>query len=303
MKNLLLLILITYALPTKAQTSIYHPFPDSNAVWNVNYSLYWCNLFDPFNEQYSYLIDGDTTINSTTYHKIISPFIEKTIPTCTSYVNRSGYKGCIRQDTTLKQVYLIPGSNNVEEILYDFSLQVGDTLNGYLFQSCPAIVVISIDSILIDNSFRKRWWVMPTFLESDSSSIIEGIGFSIGLFEYSCIFIDGPTTLLTCFRQNGNTLYPNFSTTCDIITTNSNIPELNSTFSFYPNPFHSTATFNSNTLKAKLKIYNTFGKIERIETIISHSITINRNGLSDGIYFYQLVNENGLIANGKFIIE
>ena len=44
------------------------------------------------------------------------------------------------------------------------------------------------------------------------------------------------------------------------------------------------------------------GLVQR-QTITNPSTLLHRNSLADGIYFYQLVNDNGQVANGKFIIE
>lgn len=73
-----------------------------------------------------------------------------------------------------------------------------------------------------------------------------------------------------------------------------------------PNPFHERATLTISNYRNQnyyLRIYNSLGKNILEETITDHSIQINRSSLADGIYFYQLISFNGVITNGKFIIE
>jgi len=72
-----------------------------------------------------------------------------------------------------------------------------------------------------------------------------------------------------------------------------------------PNPFsYSTNLSTYETFKnSTLKIYDIFGKVVHQERINNQSTVINRNSLSDGIYFYQLVNDKGQIESGKFVIE
>ena len=58
-----------FASQLKAQTTIYHPFPESNAMWNVLYEYY--DEGEPLiRHRYSYFMNGDSVIAGTTYHKI-----------------------------------------------------------------------------------------------------------------------------------------------------------------------------------------------------------------------------------------
>jgi hypothetical protein len=90
--------------------------------------------------------------------------------------------------------------------LYDFNLQVGDTLKG-LLAYCNAVTstVLSIDSILIDNSYRTR----INFDTLDNClwySWIEGVGATTGL--NSCFFGHFEMgTWMQCFSLNGNIGY------------------------------------------------------------------------------------------------
>ena len=93
----LLLSLITQ---TKAQTSVYHPFPDSDAVWNVHYFLFGVSC-DSEDDYYSYVITSDTTIGSNLYHKLTVPFVNRVLAGYGSDVS-VGYAGGIRQNI-LKQ--------------------------------------------------------------------------------------------------------------------------------------------------------------------------------------------------------
>ena len=77
-----------------------------------------------------------------------------------------------------------------------------------------------------------------------------------------------------------------------------------------PNPFKSSAKLeigstNLQTRGYDLKIYNTLGKLVFHEEIINTtSYILQRNGLSAGLYYYELTNCGfGLPGTGKFIIE
>src|SRR5438270_681988 len=107
MKKLLLLILTLVTLVVNAQTSVYHAFPDSNAIWNVGHSIaggpYGLESF-----YYSYTISGDTTIVATTYHKIWVPAVVHTTQHSPTEVFPGYYAGSIRQDTIIRKVFFVP---------------------------------------------------------------------------------------------------------------------------------------------------------------------------------------------------
>jgi len=76
----------------------------------------------------------------------------------------------------------------------------------------------------------------------------------------------------------------------------------------YPNPFTDNATLkvgkDIKPVNAELHIYDVLGKeVKNISAISANEIKIDRKGLSGGMYFYKLINENKEIASGKLIIK
>jgi hypothetical protein len=310
MKKLLLFLTIfasTFS-PVKSQTSVYHPFPDSNAVWNVNIYI-WAGCFpvSDLYEDYSYVFAGDTILNSLIYHKLNTPFVQSN---CGNGFQSPGYKGCIRQDTAFKKVYIIMPGDSVGKVLYDFNLHAGDTVEGF-FADPPMCngsdinnrIVYNVDSILIGSDYRKRWTIgnagNPTYF-------IEGIGSEKGLLETICQMIDGPGYSLTCFSQNNQALYPDTITLCDVILTVQQNQPNNFSISISPNPFHASAQLiikgNSKIKNAELKIYNALGECISSKIMNGESAIIERENLPDGIYFYRLLNDK-IAGSGKFVIE
>ncbi len=73
----------------------------------------------------------------------------------------------------------------------------------------------------------------------------------------------------------------------------------------YPNPFNSSATIqlNSTIINAELNIYNLYGqKLRTINNISGDIIKIDREDLSNGIYFIRLIKDNNTIVTGKLMI-
>jgi len=299
MKKLFLgLIVSLFLTVAHGQTAVYHPFPDSNAVWAVQ----WYVGGPPQGtgmEWYSIKSD-DTLINSLTYKKF--------------YFGNT-FIGGIRENTATKKVYFTALSTNFpscpgvcynsECLLYDFSAGVGDTvfygLGGYKDK------VVSIDSIqLLDGTYRKRFKTPNSFV-----GIIEGIGSTENVL---CGWASGMTTFdLRCFQQDTTTLYfsasPQYSS-CPILTS---IQEINlpiSSLIISPNPFSSQTVLRAENSfhSATLTVDNCFGQtVAQIKNISGQTVTFSRDNLASGLYFYKVTGDKGqgtseVIATGKLVI-
>jgi hypothetical protein len=319
MKKSLLLFSLSVALSAKAQTSVYHPFPDSDA--------YWCQTDKWFdgtcdgNENYTIFFNGDTTIGSHVYHKLAkSGYGYSTIcgPNGDGYYYYN-YIAAIRQDTSQKKVWIYNDGTHMDTVLYDFNLQIGDTLDQSkvywaAYGGGQGHVIVSIDSILISGHYRKKYNYTACQFSFSDSSIIEGIGSTSGLMsppscgEYSYY--------LNNSGQNVKVFPDSTVFGCYINTSTNNLPEKNISITLSPNPFHTTATLEIKNEELKMKnlefkIYDVMGRVVREQIVNSKSEIVNRNDLPDGLYFYQLriPNESGqandyeLIASGKFVVE
>lgn len=75
----------------------------------------------------------------------------------------------------------------------------------------------------------------------------------------------------------------------------------------FPNPFHQSATVEINDGKlhnVELKVIDIFGRtVISILNIQTNVTSINRENLINGIYFFQLIEEEKIIASGKLIIK
>jgi len=255
------------------------------------------------NSEYSIVMSGDTLINSIVYHKVNTPYVMSySTGTCGSSAS-AGYKGAIRQEVSNRKVFIIPPSTAVEQLLYDFTLQVGDTVKGYIATSfVPPDIVQKIDSVLIVSTYRKRWAINPCF---NSLFLIEGVGFNYGLLQRSpgCI-IDESGFEVTCFRQDGTTLFPDTITSCDFLLTDvKNISSESISFSISPNP--TTRVFSISTSEeSKFSIYDVFGRevYQSTSQLANQSATVNLSSQPKGIYFVR-IKANAKIFTRKIILE
>jgi len=76
----------------------------------------------------------------------------------------------------------------------------------------------------------------------------------------------------------------------------------------YPNPFSNETTFEISGIAAggviQLELYNTIGqRVKVVSAVASKPFTLNRNGLSNGLYFYQVLKGKELLVAGKLVIQ
>lgn len=298
MKTFLLTSFAFLAIFSKAQTSVYHEFPDSNAVWNFNFWAY-CFASGTGDEYYSIAISGDTVIASQTYHKLTTPYVESYSTGTCGGIN-TGYKGAVREDVLNKKVYYYHPSASSEELLYDFNMQVGDTLKGFIANDpfgVPLDTVQEIDSVLVGATYRKRWIINTCY----NISFIEGIGSIYGFFEASpgCL-TDLPAYSLTCFKQNGNSLYPDTTANCELITT-INSPEISNTnIKIYPNPSNGSFTIDHDLPIKEIHVTDLIGNIIYAQHVNNQS-TIKIQGLPAGTFIVTLTDFDNKSNHQKIV--
>lgn len=308
MKKLSLIILLAMTGRVIAQTNVYHEFPDSNATWNiVAQGCCWTGCPGPPTPNpiigdyvFSYSIAGDTIINSTAYRSLYKSGSAHEHCSAGNYINNwyyyNDYAGGFREDTALHHVYLMQPFFTTECLLYDFTAGVGDTIN--FCEGCA--IVLSIDSVLIGNNFRKRWNLSS---QTTPYSVIEGIGSTSGLLEPLCPFEYFGT--LTCFTQENQTLYPDTVTTCDFITDIAPVDRYSQQLQIVPNPVSTQATLlvQFQMRDATLSILNCVGEtVLEVQNINGFSVAIDCVNLPNGVYFFRVTENDVVVGTGKAVI-
>ena len=253
---ILTLLLTAILLQVKSQTSF--PTLTGNPTWNVyGTDNFWSGVFLTRNYNYQY----DTTFCEQQYMRINS--------TPTHPNNVAGY---VRVDN--KRVYIRTSNNcaDKEYLLYDFSLNVGDTVYcGYDISDTTQFWPTDIDTVTYFGIDRKRlkmnfYMGDPPFDIIAEMDWIEGIGSTTHPFYSTVCLTDNCETFYTllCYDSSGTQLYQNPSySTC--YTTNVGIEETENKIdiSIYPNPFSQSTTIEiglENSEKIRLEIYSIKGR-------------------------------------------
>lgn len=289
---LLLTLIVGYS-----QTNVYHPFPESNAIWRVYNSSRCYPFFRYYTEDYQNTLGKDTIIEKNIYKKIYKSGFYYTcsgdqIP---HYFNN--YAGALRQDTINKLVYY-RGNTDHDSILCDFNKKVGDTIYEHstlnITPQIYKIVITSIDSILVGSTYRKQF-----HFGDNPFTIIEGIGKTSGLLEP--LVEDGFDTYwnLVCFQHNSD-IYPDTINACTPTKVNE-LSKKEIPLTIYPNPTDGLININTVSKKYKIEITDLIGRI--IYKSANSEKQINLFNKPDGIYFIRLIQNNTILKKAKLIIN
>ena len=286
---------------SKMSAQSYVPFPDSNAIWtfitNDDIPEYYCLG----------ITNADTMLSDgKLYHKLYwsrdSVFEEKEL------------YGAIRQDIALKRIYFREIQfidTSFQSILYDFSLHIGDTLfnaNGYYTvygnadQFSPAIYLTMMDSILIQNSYRKRFRFSYPY-----TTVVEGIGnvdaFLLHIMDL--ISNNGPTQF-KCFQKDGKWVYPADANCDKCFGLNSGVSSINNDLQFqiFPNPVDLGDGLNISTREniEKIQIVSIEGKTVHMSLHQEKKTLIDTRTVSPGFYYVKLICHNSLTTR-KLIVR
>ncbi len=121
--------------------------------------------------------------------------------------------GLIREDTLTQRVYYTIFDGWPEGLIYDFSLEVGDTVQvvNLLLADAEPMVCDSIDMVNINGSLKKRLFLRIAENEPGNTCEIwiESIGSNFGIMNsgYGAAGYAGGTFNLLCCSQNGNTIW------------------------------------------------------------------------------------------------
>jgi len=303
---LLIQILTLFSSLTFAQ---YIPLIEDNKYWiyenffedesNNTYSVISGNLStfegDTLigNQTYSfykvYALDGeDPCLNSYSYYAPADYCFEFSLPYTPTY--KSSFYELIREDTFERKVYRLPQNGNPEELILDFSLQVGDTLPDYIYDQIvfdnmnveEQGIINAIDTQYIEGKNRLVFHTIgipPMFglLFAQPIEIIEGLGFNGSVFVQRMPY--------------------DYCTGCMIDLTIS----LNETFDFginiSPNPTADKLFINSEKPFNKCVLYNSQGKIE----IEQKESKLHLNELASGIYYLKIIYDDNKVFTQKIM--
>ena len=169
-----------------------------NRLWTQ--LVYKLPSFDIITE--SLKIEGDTVINEHLYKKVLQSKDD--------YLENWNEYGFIRE-TVDEKVYFRTDTSNQEYLIYDFSVLLNDTIEIFSIISFNSetelrkfnLKVTDIDSILIDNEYRKQFHFINLVAPNTSSEYcVEGIGNMSGLLYWDVGLTGCDNYNLVCYYED-----------------------------------------------------------------------------------------------------
>lgn len=287
MKNFLILFLL-FSKVALAQS--YMPFQFGNTRWMFNIEKMYST------KSYCYF-SKDTAgyyYNGKKYWRI--EYIEAPTYTPTNW----GFY--IFDDTAQRKVFTIDTSTHQENLLYDFSANIGDTIFSVYNGPHDGLDTVIIDSIKTINS-RKRIYshrIANITWPFERCEWIEGIGSSYDLRKPSrkLSYLLEIDYRLICHQYNGNINYGTFIGCDNFQTSIISIDKNNQKINVHYNPFLNSITV-SNLLNENytMSLYDITGKLILEATSNLGSETFKLPNLSQSLYIYRISSKSFQLTN------
>jgi len=280
------LILFLTLIPIEILGQNYQKMNFNSGIWITHYSIKEGEI-----KNAQHFCNGDTLINDTLYFKLYEYAITGYPPIF--YPDTTlDYVGAIRNNSK-KQIELIRSWQNSPEIIYDFNLNIGDTIiTGY--GSDWGISVYDIDSVNICGTYNKRYIIFSN--PSPGLSFIEGIGCTWGFIDPIPFFES--SSMLECYTEMEN----NQCDKCDLLLRMPNMEMHHNELVIFPNPIHDQIQIYSEQAIDHVMVFSLSG-LKKIEQDGDHnkSMTIQVDFVP-GIYFLNVQCARGTY-NKKIIVK
>lgn len=285
LKKSIFCVLVSCLFISNVRAQNYMPLIQSNKYWTI-FHLDGAAICYKTGGEY-YYFDGDTLSQGVNYKILRYNIIQSQVgvPFCPPYsidISQSFISSYFREDTISQKVYFKQSFLSPEELLFDFSLQIGDTL--FPRPACPFLIVDSVGSTNLNNGSSAK----IIYLNS-GEYMIEGIGGSQGFFpclfdfisirdEITCV-MDGSVNIygLNCLGFTGVNEFDETSIIDIHIVNNILFWEID-------------ATYKSNNYKVELVSSN--GSVAYSETCNLGKSSFLVANLPKGIYFLRVITKD-----------
>lgn len=261
-------------------------FINETKQWNIVTSL-----FETTNYYTSiYQFSGDSVLNGKTYHKLYES-------TDSNQLNWSFNSLWHEKNDS---VHKYNSTSGMDELIYDFNINVGDTFEVNDFLS------MKVDSVGFKNwggILRKCWYLNITDGYSPITTVwVEGIGQTGYFIRPTEIDITGAFVELLCFHENGDVIYQNPGyNSCYMHTSAPIIEKLSDVVKVYVTGENMILVHPLSNYPGIIEVYNITGnKIVQMEIKLTESkIRLP----SKGTYIYRFISQPGEIQTGKVVVK
>ncbi|MHC1776388.1 MAG: T9SS type A sorting domain-containing protein [Lentimicrobium sp.] len=302
-----LLIIATLLMSSMCFSQMNYPIPmDSTSEWREYVSAWSGGSNYSTSSDYRVFVAGDTTIGNNVYTRLLSSglhsFHDQGITHSTPYENE--FFAFIRTDSACTYTFF----DGQEQLLYDFSLQVGDTLPMTVINWSPTVIITSIDTVLVAGKYLKKFNLAEDPVNGNLAATwyMEGIGNENGLIGPMSLMLDFGS-IFDCYAENHLQAFPE-ETTCILSVDVAENPVSDGKTLIYPNPSNGFVTVSLNAGHEKdlnLKICGVSGNVILAETWQlkpgMNQQTFNISGTAPGIYFL-IMGDGSKVIRKKIVL-
>jgi hypothetical protein len=217
----------------------------------------------------------------------------------------------LREDTLARKVYVASGWCSQDSLLYDFSMQVGDSMK--FNAACP--VSGTPDSFYVVDSINympylygyppvKTWYLHDIDSTYANLKLYESVGTSIGFWGYQLNFDEGQLENSLVEYCIGSDSACGFSCLNPLLGV-TNLPPQDISIAVYPNPAKDILTVDMINLppdgNLKFVITNILGQDLSTQTIINTKTEIDVSAFQPGIYVWHLLSDGNIVRSGKVV--
>ncbi|MCB0640012.1 MAG: T9SS type A sorting domain-containing protein [Phaeodactylibacter sp.] len=308
MKKLLAIALCSL-LSLNLSAQDYLPLLTDGRYWDITFMDigYICTGFGEYT--YRYVMDGEITLGDQTYSQFKRYKLYNqegmNLPSCPPFyadtLALEVFDLFLREDLDAQQVFAYAPGSGQDLLLFDFSLEQGDTLYTDLLQS-GSLPIDTIYTIVTGDGVERRVFESTAGGPGQDGRYIEGIGGYGGLFSASVPFEAGPRLFCAGLLDGTYLWSPDpFTTACaDFISGNADLPALDAEVLVQPTLFKNDVFIESKQ-SVLLVLYDQSGRPVYQQQKPEARITLDLSHFSSGIYFLKLKDEQGRIATKRLV--
>jgi hypothetical protein len=305
MKRFLLICFLSLLTIINIYPQEYHKLIRLNTCWDhwhITSPQWWYDYIWKI-----YFIQNDTVLEGKTYKisryypyepvnppLLIPPFVIDTVSQPTNIF--------LREDTLERKVYrYFEELSPKDQLIYDFSLSVGDTLHSDAIVDCfnASVIVQYIDTVILLNGEHRKRFHFETMC--GPTDYIEGIGAEADFFGgYMPVFEGKGMGGFFCIIENE---IPLWNGPCEYLFVGLNSTSNNINASVYSNPNLTQLIIkvDGDLIGSNLTLFNLIGTEDLRVKINSLEMNVPIYRLQSGIYIYQ-IQSGYIIRRGKVVI-
>ena len=290
MKKLILVIAIVFFASNSYSQYLIDGLKWNNTTggtddWGVN-----------LHRNFTYKVEGDTTIGGVDYKLVKKNYPDINQEWTTAF--------CLREDS--RKWYIIGAYEpyiSDEVLLYDFSLETGDSIYNAWAQSYSSVIEHG-DTVLENGQTRKYLILGEDNLPPTMNDMwIEGLGSASCHVELPCFYLNiiDACAISLCASNNNELLFTSFpNLNCydsggNFITSLNKIELEDNSITLYPNPTNKEVNISSENIINSIEVFNSLGQKINQTNVKQNEKTLDINSFSKGVYIIGVNTDKGYI--------